>query len=119
MEKRKLYYDMTARERRVYCAEMLADWIKADFDVSLVVRIPRRVYDADGWHWRGEYCVYDCESNWQPIDLGAFYAAMGIEPKGGYPIDAILRLAGYDARDIGGAVAVLGKRKGNEKAKRR
>lgn len=118
MEKKKHYYDMTARERRVYCAEMLADWIKAGFDISLAVRIPRRVYDADGWHWRGDWCVYDCESNWQAIDLGAFYAAMGIEPQGGFSLDANLRLAGYDAHDVGGAVAVIGKRKADEIAKR-
>lgn len=115
---RKLYCDMTRREKRVYCGKMLADWIRAGCEVLLAVQLPRCVRNGDGWYYRNDWCVYDCESRWHPIDLEAFYAEMGIVPKGGYPLHAVLREAGYDAHDVGGAVVILG-RKGNGKQERK
>ena len=105
----KAYFELTRNEKLVYNSRMVAHWISRRLCDVMLPSMKRKRTTRDGWYNEWKWYVFDCESEWSPIDSLMVCKELGIR------VDYFetrhfaryLRDAGYDAREIIGGIIVV------------
>lgn len=92
---RKLYFEMTRREKVDFNCRMVARWISEKLGTVMLPFID------------GSYRVLDCEDKWARLDIVKLCDFLGVKWTGTKHLHDVLKDAGYNAESVVGGIVIV------------